>query len=343
MKKIKHRINHLKHIFLFLLAGLISLILLVVLGNVIFDQTINKHGVSFGVTYSYEYALGLGLDPKKTYLEMLDELKVKRIRLSTPWNQTEPQPNVFDFTQSDFYLDEARERGIQVLLVLGAKQPGWPECKSPSWVNDLPLKERQQHTLKYIHTTIERYKNYENIWGWQVENEPLLRFGVNCDDPNREFLTAEVKTARAADPNRPIVVTDSGELRPWRTPMRLSDVFGTTLYRTVYDRFLGYLHWPIPPAFYNFKSTLARMVFAPNNQRTIISELQAEPWSPGALAETPIETQIEVFSVKDLQSNIDYGVKTGFSEIYLWGVEWWYFMKEKGHPEYLETVKKILN
>ncbi len=342
MKQLKKRVSHLKHIFYLLCLGLIFLISLLFLGNFIFDQSINKHGVSFGVSYSYEYALGLGLDPRKTYTQMLDELKVKRVRLSTPWNLSEPKPEVFDFTETDFYINEAKKRNIQILLVVGAKQPGWPECKAPSWALNMPLKDRQLATLKYLQETIERYRDYDNIWGWQVENEPLLRFGVNCDEPDRDFLAQEVRLVKSLDSKRQVVVTDSGELRAWRTPMRLSDVFGTTLYRTVYDRFLGYLHWPIPPAFYHFKSTLARLVFAQNNQRTIISELQAEPWSPGALSETPIDTQIKVFSPEDLESNIDYGVKTGFSEIYLWGVEWWYFMKDKDHPEYLEIVKKSI-
>jgi len=27
------------------------------------------------------------------------------------------------------------------------------------------------------------------------------------------------------------------------------------------------------------------------------------------------------------------GAKTNFDEQYLWGVEWWYYLREKGHPE----------
>ena len=29
------------------------------------------------------------------------------------------------------------------------------------------------------------------------------------------------------------------------------------------------------------------------------------------------------------QTTIDFARRTGFSEIYLWGVEWWYWLKEE--------------
>ena len=120
-------------------------------------------------------------------------------------------------------------------------------------------------------------------------------------------------------------------------------MFGTTLYRTVYNKYLGYLNWTLPPQFYTLKSDLIKKYFAPRNQKTIIAELQAEPWSPIGLFETPIEEQLKVFSLKDFQANVDYAKKTGFDEIYLWGVEWWYFAKEFNHPEYLEYAKVLFN
>ena len=29
------------------------------------------------------------------------------------------------------------------------------------------------------------------------------------------------------------------------------------------------------------------------------------------------------------QSTVEYASRTGFDEIYLWGVEWWYWLREK--------------
>ena len=30
-----------------------------------------------------------------------------------------------------------------------------------------------------------------------------------------------------------------------------------------------------------------------------------------------------------LRSNVQFAKNTGLSEIYIWGVEWWYWLKEK--------------
>lgn len=329
------------HFFLVLSLGFASLLFIFYIGNFYFEKFNPPIGINFGVSFSPETALSLGLDWQKTYLDILQNLKVKRVRIPTYWWTIEPQKDVFDFSQTDFMIQNAQQTKTKVLLVIGYKQPGWPECRSPAWTLPLDQKQRQNELLKYITQTVNRYKNDDVIWGYQVENEPLLKFGDNCDEPDRKFLAKEVATVKSLDSAKPIVITDSGELRPWRTPMRLSDVLGVTLYRSVYDKFFGYFYYPIPPAFYHFKSDAARLFFAPKNQRTVISELQAEPWSSIPLSEVPIEKQVKLFPVSQLTDNIKFGTGTGFDEIYLWGVEWWYFMKAQGHPEYLETVASI--
>jgi hypothetical protein len=49
----------------------------------------------------------------------------------------------------------------------------------------------------------------------------------------------------------------------------------------------------------------------------------------------------KIFSARDFKKYVNFAQKTGFDEVYLWGVEWWYFMKEKGYPEYLEYAKNL--
>jgi hypothetical protein len=150
--------------------------------------------------------------------------------------------------------------------------------------------------------------------------------------PDEDFLKKEVELVRILN-GKPIIVTDSGELGFWITPMKLSDIFGTTLYRKVYDKTFGYITYPYPSIFYNLKSTVVRALFAKNNQKTIIVELQAEPWL-AKNGQSP-------FSVEDFKKNINYAKQTGFDTTYLWGVEWWYFMEKSGHPQYLEYAKSL--
>lgn len=295
----------------------------------------------YGVTFSPHYATSLGLDWQKVYIHALDQLKARYLRLPTFWNIIEAEEGIFDFSEVDFMLNEAEKRDAKVLLTIGVRQPRWPECHVPEWAKQLNTQQRQKKALEFVEVTVERYKDRGIIWGWQVENEPLLAVFGECDPVDREFLKREVSLVKKLDPARPIVITDSGELRFWRTPMELSDIFGTTLYRTVHNKIFGFFKWPLVPALYTLKSNIIRTIFAPHNQKTIISELQAEPWSPQSLEETPLKDQLRVFSIKDFKDNINFAQGTGFDEIYLWGIEWWYWAEKQGHPEYLQYAQQL--
>lgn len=333
-----------KHFVRLIIIFIVILILSVVLGNAYYDK-INPIDpkVRLGVSYSPAYASQLGLDSQKTYLSIINDLQVKKIRLNSYWSEIEPYKGAFRTEQLDFLIDQADKNGVDILLVVGKKQPHWPECFVPNWARKLSVEERQTQTLDFIQKIVNRYKGHSSIKAWQVENEPIFAWGDDkiCDPIDREFLKTEVKMVKQLDPKRPIVITDSGELRPWRTPMQLSDIFGTTMYRKVYNPFLGYFYWPLPPAFYNLKSTLVREIFAQNNTKTIIAELQTEPWLPDYPAQTDLSMQFKTFSPENLVSNVEYAKRTGFDEIYLWGVEWWYFMDLKGYPQYLQIARGL--
>ena len=45
----------------------------------------------FGVTFSRKQAEGFGLDWKKTYIDILDDLGAKNLRLSAYWSDIEPE------------------------------------------------------------------------------------------------------------------------------------------------------------------------------------------------------------------------------------------------------------
>jgi hypothetical protein len=44
---------------------------------------------------------------------------------------------------------------------------------------------------------------------------------------------------------------------------------------------------------------------------------------------------------KKFKENIDFAKKTGLDTIYLWGVEWWYWLKEKGNESILDEAKTL--
>lgn len=324
----------LKRILTVLLIIIIFFLALMFLADSIFKATYPYPAkINYGVTYSPKFASYLGLDWQETYINILDDLKVRNLRIPTYWDEIEKNQMSYDFSQVDLMLDEAKVRNAKVILTLGARQPRWPECHIPEWAKKLSLEKRQAKTLEFIGRVLERYKHHTVILAWQVENEPLLSsFGESCDPPDKDFLKSEVELVRKLN-GKPIILTDSGELGSWITPMALSDIFGTTIYRKVYDQTFGYVTYPYLPYFYNLKSTIIRALLAKNNQKTIISELQAEPWSA--------KNGTSLFSIDEFKKYISYAKQTGFDTVYLWGVEWWYWMAQKGHPQYWEFAKTL--
>lgn len=329
--------KHIHHIHILIIVGIILVVSGLILINILTEKANLSQNVTFGVSYSPRYSEEFDLDPKLTFQDILENLNAKNIRLSAYWDEIEPSQDKFYFSELDWYIDQASKKSTQVTLAIGYKLPRWPECRQPQWLSNLSyLRERQLIMLK---ATINHYEQNPAITAFQLENEPLLDFGV-CPTVNREYFKKEVSFVRSKT-KKPIIITDSGELRPWKTPIQLSDIFGTTLYRVVDTPWIGPFQYPLRPWFYRVKSDLVRKFFAPNNQRTIISELQAEPWARQSLTQIPIEDQITRFSMNQFRESADFARKTGFGEAYLWGVEWWYYLSSHGHPEYLNFAKTL--
>ena len=283
----------------------------------------NPKNVEFGVTFSTKYAKELGLNPRETYNKILDDLNIKKVRLPLYWDELETFPNHFKFYKMDYYLNKASQEDVKIILVLGHKVPRWPECFAPPWVSNLTREMREEKIIKLIQSEIEYFKKFPAISAWQIENEPLLGFGVcdRRDDQTINLLKKEIEIVKSQD-SRPIIITDSGELSFWFKAMGLSDTFGITLYRQVWDKYLGNFQFPIPPAFYTFKDQLVRTILGKGGS-TIISELQAEPWlhERERSDQVSLDEQINLMSVSNLKDYVSYAKQTNFSQIYLWGVE----------------------
>ncbi|MBI2334948.1 beta-galactosidase [Candidatus Daviesbacteria bacterium] len=146
--------------------------------------------VSLGVSFSPRYAQELGLDARATYQSILQELSTKSVRLSQSilqelstksvrlsayWNEIEPEQDQFNFDELDWYVSEASKNQSRVLLAIGYKLPRWPECRAPEWFS----RDRQLIMLEKV---IEHYENNPAVFAWQLENEPLLPYGL-CPPP----------------------------------------------------------------------------------------------------------------------------------------------------------------
>jgi hypothetical protein len=298
-----------------------------------------REDVHLGMTFSYRYASGLGLDWKETYLALLDEVGVRKLRIPVYWDLVEKEPKIYDWADIDWQIAEAKKRDAEVILSIGQKVPRWPECHIPGWVGD-DTDTRRAALLRFMMKAVERYKDHPEIAVWQVENEPFLPFGI-CPPFDPEFLKQEVAFVKSLDPSRPILVTDSGELSLWVGAADSGDMFGTTLYRDIYSKNVGgYFTYPIGPNFFIAKEMLVRLLT--DQEDFSVIELQGEPWASGWIAEIPLEEQFRTMDEHKLVENVDYARQVGFRDIYLWGGEWWYWMKvKKEYPAVWETGKEL--
>jgi hypothetical protein len=326
------------------LLKIFSLIILtiIIIWSILLLCSRKKHEVSYGISFSPEYAHSLELEPKKVYTTMLEELKPEYIRIAANWKEVEPEKGVYKFEMVDWMMDMAEEHNAKVLLVVGQKAPRWPECYVPTWNYEYDNETSKQHLLEYVRTTVERYKNHPALETWQVENEPFIRFAFGeCEGYDTDAVYDEIDLVHTLDLDHKILITDSGELGLWRKAGKAGDIFGTTLYRVVrtpggtifnYD-------W-VPAAFYRVKAFVTGI----DMDRLWVAELQAEPWfSEGDPKNTSIEEQEETMNPERLKKHIDYVERIGVERAYLWGVEWWYFMREvHGDGRYWDVVGEAI-
>ncbi|MBU0596538.1 endo-1,4-beta-xylanase [Patescibacteria group bacterium] len=310
-----------------MLILLIIFALVAILYALLWLCSIRKYPVEYGISFNQYHAESLGLDWQETYLAMLTDLKPKYVRIAAMWNEVESVQGQFDFTKVDWMMDKASEHNTKVTLVVGQKAPRWPECHVPEWSNVLSKDDYDIALLNYVSEVVSRYKDNDELELWQVENEPFIKFRFGeCGGFQEELTYDEINLVRELDPNHKIIITDSGELSTWRKASGAGDLFGTTLYRVIRrpsGMILNY-DW-LPPAHYRFKAKFWGRSF--NN--FYISELQAEPWFTDLdVQNTTLSEQAKTMTPDRLEKNFDYASRVGASRAYLWGVEWWYWMRE---------------
>jgi hypothetical protein len=194
-----------------------------------------RHDMLLGVTFSPRYARYLGLDARSVYVDMLDQIGVRHVRLPVYWDEVEPTPGVYDFSELGYYLTEAEARGVGTLLSVGYKQPRWPECYPPAWAGDLPLGRIRDHILRLVEAEVTYARSQPGIVMWQAENEPFVPFGDcrNFDVLTPAFMTEEINLIHRLD-TRPVLITDSGEHSTWLPAMHMSGVqLGISVYRDI--------------------------------------------------------------------------------------------------------------
>jgi len=298
--------------------------------------------VQLGATYIPDYAVSFGLDPEQTMDAVINDLGVKRLRLVSYWENGETVQGKYDFSFLDWQMEKAKLSGVQVSLAIGLRQPRWPECHWPLWAQGLPKSEWQPLLMNYMQAVIERYRDHPALESYQLENEYFLKAFGECSDFSRDRLVSEYNLVKSLDINTPVVVSMSNNAIGTPIYAPTPDEWAISIYKRVWDKTITkrYFEYPIPAWYYAFRSgfteaTRGRDVFA--------HELQAEAWLPDGydMRTAPLEEYYKSMNPDRLADRFEYGVATGMKKIDLWGVEWWYYMKQKrGAPEMWNVAKQ---
>lgn len=302
-------------------------------------------GIRYGITWSIPYAQFLGVDSQDGLEAVLSDMDIKHVRIPAYWPLIEPTADLLQTDWLQAQLDIVQKHGAKATVVLGARQPRWPECWIPDWALALTEDEQKAAQLVYIDHVFETIKDHPAVGAWQIENEATLRSFMKCRGNDNAFVKKEIDLIRAMEqsrPNpRPIVTTESGELTSWLTFATRVDRVGFSTYRVVRQSSGNVFRYSlIPPWFYSRKALLTSWIL----KDTYVSEFQMEPWATTDIRYATQADNDETFSVRDVEKHFDFAERMNYQQIDLWGAEWWYWMKtQQGNEGYWNAIKTRVN
>jgi len=236
------------------------------------------------------------------------------------------------FDSLDSQVEDADKAGLDIILTVGQKAPRWPEFHVPAWTS-WKSQDFEQRVLTFVDGTVRHFAAAQ-ISVWQIENEPFLSFGGPSIP--EDLLRREIELVRGLD-DRPIMLTDSADKGDWARSSRWSDILGVNLYTKVWNG-RRYVDINVPPSRYEAK--MKRL--SSKAKEVIVAELQAEPWGPRGVTElSPAEAAVTM-NADRLRQNAEIASKAGFHTVLFWGVEWWYWLRERGDASMWEEAKAIV-
>jgi len=294
-----------------------------------------------GVSFIPDYASSLGVNPQAN-MNALISIGVKHFRLVSYWSDGEPTPGHYDFSQLDWEFQKAQAAHAKVILTLGLRQPRWPECHAPSWVNlSAPENQWEPELENYIKAVVMRYKNSPSLQSYQLENEYFLKGFGACTNFDRSRLVSEYNLVKSLDPSHPIIVGRSNNAIGIPTGQPQPDEFSISIYKRIWDAGIThrYLEYPFPAWYYAFVAGVQKIF---TGKDMIIGEMQAEAWAPNnkSIQQISLSEQNKSLNATRLKGRFGFAKATGMRQVYMWGAEYWYYRMEVLHDPSLWNVAK---
>lgn len=304
-----------------------------------------------GFTFVPARAADSGYQPAAALAQLIHKLHPDLVRIPVYWGSVAPSAGQLDFTAIDELLatvaasnSRRHAHQIQVILVAGVRNLGYPEVHLPAWVDtgttlDLAQITSSDAYRRYLTGSFQQYAASPLLYAWQVENEPLDNTNDELGEVALESATVadEVALLKSIDPvHRAIVTTYNSasvsldmegvsrlswlfDLLPGPKPvghpapaLLLGDILGLDVYVATPST-------PLEDASVTERigwkaATLAYWANQGNEsgKEVWVTEMQGSTWNgdPG-------------FSPEDLLESAQQYSGTGVSAVLLWGVEDW--------------------
>lgn len=297
--------------------------------------------LTYGVTFIPDYAQSLGVNPQKT-MNALIRIGVRQFRLTSYWSDIQPSPGQYNFSQLNWEFAQANKVHAKIILTVGLRQPRWPECHPPNWINTAkPMSNWEPQLLSFMSKVINRYKNNPALEGWQLENEYFLKGFGDCTNYSRSRLITEYNLLRKLDPNHPIIIGRSNNAIGFPINQPQPSIFGISVYKRVWDATVThrYLEYPYPSWFYSFLAGIQEIF---DHKNMIIAEMQAEPWPPNGqtIPQVSLKEQNKSMNATRLKNRFRFSKATGMKDVIMWGAEYWYYRKVILHHPGMWNVAK---
>lgn len=295
-------------------------------------QSEKSKPLTLGVSFIPDYAQSLGVEPQQT-MDALLGIGVRNFRLVSYWSDGEPTRGTYDFSQLDWEFAKAEQAQAKVILTVGLRQPRWPECHAPKWIDtSQPVGNWQPELEKYMQAVVQRYRHSPALASYQLENEYFLKGFGTCTNFDRSRLVSEYNLVKKLDPAHQIIVGRSNNALGFPVGQPQPDEFSISVYKRVWDASVShrYLEYPYPAWFYGFLAGVQKIFL---HRDMITGELQAEAWPPNGrdITATSLAEQNKSLDAARLKDRFDYGKATGMRGIYLWGGEYWYYRLQVLH------------
>jgi hypothetical protein len=296
--------------------------------------------LKLGVSFSPSYAKSLGLNPQRTMKALLS-IGIKQFRINSYWSSMEPQPNVYNFSTLDWEFKYAEQAHAKIILVLGLRQPRWPECHMPTWATHEPQSKWQPQLENFIKAVVNRYKNSSSLESYQLENEYFLKGFGTCTNFSRSRLISEYHLVRKLDPHHTVIIDRSNNAIGFPVGKPTPQEFGISIYKRVWDANIThrYLEYPFPAWYYAFLAGVQKIFL---HRNMIITEMQAEAWTPDGktIPQTSLTEQNKSFNAQRFKNRFSFAKATGMRDIIMWGGEYWYYRKVVLHDPTVWNIAK---